>query len=72
MEVINYIVSKLVCILFRELITYLYRGYNPVTKYHGHPSIQAALVLPRTLHVSGLAPVHRRSTPALAVAARVC
>ena len=20
------------------LITYLYRGYNPVTKYHGHPS----------------------------------
>ena len=21
-----------------ELITYLYRGYNPVTKYHGHPS----------------------------------
>ena len=22
------------------LITYLYRGYNPVTKYHGHPSIR--------------------------------
>ena len=21
-----------------NLTTYLYRGYNPVTKYHGHPS----------------------------------
>ena len=24
--------------LFRGLTTYLYWGYNPVTKYHGHPS----------------------------------
>ena len=24
--------------LLKGLITYLYRGYNPVTKYHGHPS----------------------------------
>ena len=22
----------------KGLTTYLYRGYNPVTKYHGHPS----------------------------------
>ena len=32
-------VSKLVYNLLVGLITYLYRGYNPVTKYHGHPSI---------------------------------
>ena len=31
MEVRNYLVSW--------VITYLYRGYNPVTKYNGHPSI---------------------------------
>ena len=31
--------SKLGCNLLRGLTTYLYRGYNPVTKYHGHPSI---------------------------------
>ena len=24
--------------LFRGLTTYLYWGYNPATKYHGHPS----------------------------------
>ena len=38
MEVSNYIVSKLVYSLLKGLITYLYRGYNPVTKYNGHPS----------------------------------
>ena len=32
------IVSKLVYNLLMGLITYLYRGYNPVTRYHGHPS----------------------------------
>ena len=31
-------VSKLGYNLFRGLTTYLYWGYNPVTKYHGHPS----------------------------------
>ena len=25
--------------LFMGLTTYFYRGYNPFTKYHGHPSI---------------------------------
>ena len=39
MEVSNYIVSKLGYNLLKGLRTYLYRGYNPVTKYHGHPSI---------------------------------
>ena len=39
MEVIVTIVSKLVYNLFMGLITYLYRGYNPVIKYHGHPSM---------------------------------
>ena len=39
MEVIVTIVSKLVYNLLKGLITYLYTGYNPVTKYHGHPSI---------------------------------
>ena len=38
MEVSNYIVSKLAYKLLKGLITYLYWGYNPVTKYHGHPS----------------------------------
>jgi len=42
MEVIVTIVSKLVYKLLKGLITYLYRGYNPVTssyyKHHGHPS----------------------------------
>ena len=38
MEVIVTIVSKLVYNLFRGLITCIYRGYNLVTKYHGHPS----------------------------------
>ena len=33
-------VSKLVYNLFRGLTTYLYRGYNPFTKYHGHPSTE--------------------------------
>ena len=32
------LVSKLGYNLFRGLTTYLYWGYNPVTKYHGHPS----------------------------------
>ena len=27
-----------VSMVFRGLTTYLYWGYNPVTKYHGHPS----------------------------------
>ena len=35
-------VSKLVYNLFAGLTTYLYRGYNPFTKYHGHPSIQSS------------------------------
>ena len=34
------IVSKLGYNLLTGLTTYLYRGYNPVTKYHGHPSIK--------------------------------
>ena len=38
MEVIVTIVSKLAYNLLKGLITYLYRGYNPVTKYNGHPS----------------------------------
>jgi len=33
-----WLVSKLVYNLLMGLITYLWRGYNPVTKYHGHPS----------------------------------
>ena len=33
------IVSKLVYNLFMGRIQPSYRGYNPVTKYHGHPSI---------------------------------
>ena len=32
------LLSKLVYNLLRGLTTYLYRGYNPVAKYHGHPS----------------------------------
>ncbi len=32
------IVSKLVYNLLKGITTYLYRGYTPVTKYHGHPS----------------------------------
>ena len=24
--------------IFRGFTTYLYRGYNPFTEYHGHPS----------------------------------
>ena len=32
------IVSKLVYNLFMGLSTYIYRCYNPCTKYHGHPS----------------------------------
>ena len=32
--------SKLVYNLFRGLTTYLYRGYNPVAKYHGHPGME--------------------------------
>ena len=41
MEVIVTIVSKLAYNLLKGLTIYLYRGYNiynPVTKYHGHPS----------------------------------
>ena len=42
MKVIIRIVSKLVDFTYLgnlyELPTYLYRSYNPVTKYHGHPS----------------------------------
>ena len=38
LEVIVTIVSKLDYYLLKGLATYLYRGYNPVTKYHGHPS----------------------------------
>ena len=30
--------GKLVYNLLEGLITYLYRGYNPLAKYHGHPS----------------------------------
>ena len=26
--------------LLMGLVTYLHRGYNPATKYHGHPSTQ--------------------------------
>ena len=32
--------SWLVYNLLKGLITYLYRGYNPVTKYDGHPSMR--------------------------------
>ena len=32
------LVSKLAYNQFRGLISYLYGGYNPITKYHGHPS----------------------------------
>ena len=41
MEVIVTIVSKLGYNLFMGLTTYLYRGYNPFTKYYGHPSSTA-------------------------------
>ena len=37
MEVIVTNVSKLVYNLFTGLTTYIYRGYNPFAKYHGHP-----------------------------------
>ena len=46
MEVIVTIVTKLVYNLVKGLITYLYSGYNPVTKYNGHPSIHGRF-LPR-------------------------
>ena len=39
MEVSKCMVSKLVYNLLMGLIIYLYRGCNPVTKYHGHPSM---------------------------------
>ena len=40
MEVSNYLVSWFITYnQFMGLTTYLYRGYNPVTKFHGHPSI---------------------------------
>ena len=32
------LVSKLAYNPFRGLISYLYGGNNPITKYHGHPS----------------------------------
>ena len=38
LEVIVTIVSKLVYNLFTGLTTYISQGYNPFTKYHGHPS----------------------------------
>ena len=38
MEVMITIVRKLGYNLLKGLTTYLYRGYNPVTKYNGHPS----------------------------------
>ena len=38
MQVIETIVSKLGYNLFTGLTTYLYRDYNPFTKYNGHPS----------------------------------
>ena len=39
MEVSNSLVSWVITYnLFRGLTTYLYWGYNLVTKYHGHPS----------------------------------
>ena len=52
------IVIKLVYNLLKGLITYLYRGYNPVTKYHGHPFnekkgvhvIEGWAPLPGTVH----------------------
>ena len=38
------ILSKLGCNLLRGLTTYLYRGYNLFTKYHGHPSTQSTQI----------------------------
>ena len=37
-------------LLFRGLTTYLYWGYNPVTKYHGHPSICSPFLLWSRFH----------------------
>ena len=34
----NQLVSLFFLPIFTELTTYLCRGYNPFTKYHGHPS----------------------------------
>ena len=48
MEVIVTIVSKLVYNLFRGLANCLYRGYNPFTKYHGHPSGKMCVFFCRT------------------------
>ena len=48
MEVIVTIVSKLVYNLFRGLANCLYRGYNPFTKYHGHPSGKMCFFFCRT------------------------
>ena len=50
-------VSKLVYNPFRGLIAYLYSGYNPFTKYHGHPSRYHGPKkwgVPKTLPHSGL------------------
>ena len=47
------IVSKLGYNLYRGLTTYLYWGYNLVTKYHGHPSPHlASLKMARKTHGS--------------------
>ena len=44
MEVIVMIFDKLVYSLFAGLTADLYRGYNPFTKYQGHPSSIPKLV----------------------------
>ena len=57
MEVIVTIVSKLVYNLLKGLIIYIYRGYSPVTKYHGHPSNISLLLLK---DVCSLSPIFNR------------
>ena len=52
-----HIQHHLVYNLFRGLTTYIYRGYNPFTKYNGHPSSQflysLCLVIENYPHQSG-------------------
>ena len=40
----SYIVSWAISPIYRTYPTYVYRGYNPFTKYHGHPSIVGEFV----------------------------
>ena len=40
MEVSKWLVSWFITYLEDLLTTYLYRGYNPVAKYRGHPSME--------------------------------